>query len=45
MVYSAKISTIGEKAEDIFKISTADNKRLNDVQKSVLSDALKDALS
>lgn len=45
MVYSAKISTIGERAEDIFKISTADNKKLNEEQQLALSEALKDALS
>lgn len=44
MVYSAKISTIGERAEDIFKISTADNKKLNEEQQLALSEALVEEL-
>ncbi|NVK24451.1 MAG: [protein-PII] uridylyltransferase [Gammaproteobacteria bacterium] len=44
-LYSAKISTIGEKAEDIFKISSGDGDRLNDEEVKSLSDALIEELS
>ena len=39
-LYSAKISTIGEKAEDIFKISASNGERLSEEQIQNLSDAL-----
>lgn len=45
LLYSAKISTIGEKAEDIFKISTSDRKKLDDDQRNDLTLAIKDALT
>lgn len=41
MLYSAKISTIGEKAEDIFRVSTVHRTKLDDVQKASLVEALK----
>ncbi|GHB63415.1 bifunctional uridylyltransferase/uridylyl-removing enzyme [Psychrosphaera saromensis] len=41
MLYSAKISTIGEKAEDIFRVSTIERTKLNDEQKASLVEALK----
>ncbi|WP_330997677.1 [protein-PII] uridylyltransferase [Psychrosphaera haliotis] len=40
LLYSAKISTNGEKAEDIFKISTSDRERLDEHQKQALVEAL-----
>ena len=40
LLYSAKISTNGEKAEDIFKISTSERERLNEQQKQALVEAL-----
>lgn len=40
LLYSAKISTNGEKAEDIFKISTAQREKLNEQQKEQLVAAL-----
>jgi len=42
---SAKISTIGERAEDAFLISTSDDEPLNDAQCEHLGAALKKALS
>jgi len=45
MLYSAKISTIGEKAEDIFKISTADRTKLDEQQKMELTKAIKTELT
>lgn len=44
MLYSAKISTIGEKAEDIFRVSTVQKTKLNDEQKTSLVNALQDEL-
>ena len=45
LLYSAKISTIGEKAEDIFKISTAERTKLDDDQKKALEQAIKTELN
>jgi [protein-PII] uridylyltransferase len=42
---NAKIMTIGERAEDVFFVTTADNEPLDDAQSARLSQALKDALS
>mgnify|MGYP005989423031 CR=1 FL=1 len=44
-LYSAKISTIGEKAEDIFEISNADGERLTEEQIENLTEALVTELS
>ena len=41
VLFTAKISTIGEKAEDIFKISNNDGEKLTEEQKDDLSKALK----
>lgn len=45
LLYSAKISTNGEKAEDIFKISTAQREKLDEQQKQNLVEALTAELS
>lgn len=45
LLYSAKISTNGEKAEDIFKISTAEREKLSDQQKESLVTALEQAIN
>lgn len=41
MLHSAKISTIGEKAQDIFKISTLEGEKLTELEQETLVDALK----
>jgi [protein-PII] uridylyltransferase len=43
-IHSAKITTFGEKADDVFTISTRDNDRLTDLQKQTLTDKLLDSL-
>ena len=45
VLFTAKISTIGEKAEDIFKVSSSDGEKLTELQKNNLAQALKEALS
>lgn len=45
MIYSAKISTVGEKAEDIFKISNSAKIKLDEEQKALLTDAIKQELT
>ncbi len=45
LLYSAKISTNGEKAEDIFKISTSDRERLDEQQKQNLVAALQSEIN
>lgn len=45
VLFTAKISTIGEKAEDIFKISGPDGEKLTELQKDNLAQALQEALS
>jgi [protein-PII] uridylyltransferase len=45
MLYSAKITTIGEKAEDIFKVSSNTGEKLTDEQKADLITALKNELN
>ena len=39
-IHSAKISTFGEKVDDVFTISTSENTALNDEEKQILSDKL-----
>jgi [protein-PII] uridylyltransferase len=39
-IHSAKITTFGEKADDVFTISTSENAALNDEEKQILSDKL-----
>ncbi len=39
-IHSAKITTFGEKADDVFAISTSENTALNDEEKQMLSDKL-----
>ena len=39
-IHSAKITTFGEKADDVFTISTSDNTALNDEEKQILADKL-----
>jgi len=39
-IHSAKITTFGEKADDVFTISTSENTALNDEEKQILSDKL-----
>lgn len=43
-LFTAKISTIGEKAEDIFKIASPSGEKLTDSEKDTLASALKEAL-
>ena len=44
-LFTAKISTVGEKAEDIFKVANPSGEKLTDEQKDSLAGALKDALA
>jgi len=39
-IHSAKITTFGEKADDVFTISTSENTALNDEEKQILADKL-----
>lgn len=39
-IHSAKITTFGEKADDVFTISTSENTALNDEEKRILEDKL-----
>ena len=39
-IHSAKITTFGEKVDDVFTISTSENAALNDEEKQILSDKL-----
>ncbi|PCI52635.1 MAG: [protein-PII] uridylyltransferase [Gammaproteobacteria bacterium] len=39
-IHSAKITTFGEKADDVFTISTSKNTALNDEEKQILADKL-----
>ncbi|MBL4822362.1 MAG: [protein-PII] uridylyltransferase [Colwellia sp.] len=39
-IHSAKITTFGEKADDVFTISTSENTELNDEEKQMLADKL-----
>lgn len=39
-IHSAKITTFGEKADDVFTISTSENTALNDEDKQILADKL-----
>jgi [protein-PII] uridylyltransferase len=39
-IHSAKITTFGEKADDVFTISTSENTALNDEEKQMLADKL-----
>ncbi|MBL4899489.1 MAG: [protein-PII] uridylyltransferase [Colwellia sp.] len=39
-IHSAKVTTFGEKADDIFTISTSENTALNDEEKQILADRL-----
>jgi [protein-PII] uridylyltransferase len=39
-IHSAKITTFGEKVDDVFTISTSENTALNDEEKQILSDKL-----
>lgn len=39
-IHSAKITTFGEKADDVFTISTSENTALNDEEKQILEDKL-----
>jgi [protein-PII] uridylyltransferase len=39
-IHSAKITTFGEKADDVFTISTSENIALNDEEKQILADKL-----
>jgi [protein-PII] uridylyltransferase len=42
---NAKVATIGERAEDVFFVTTADNRPLDEAQCATLRDALIEALS